>query len=212
MNKTNLLTLLLAAALLIVTVRAALFRMESKEEEKMTTSNSELIIEAIKARTSIRSYQNKKIEQEKITEILKAAMSAPSARNRQPWLFIVIDDKAVLKELGDALPNAAMTASAPLAIAVCGDLSKTLEGESSEYWIQDTSAATENLLLAASAMGLGAVWTGVYPDKGRIGTLRKILNIPENIIPLNLIPIGYPEGSSKPKNKWDEANIHKNRW
>ncbi|MEG1998961.1 MAG: nitroreductase family protein, partial [Bacteroidales bacterium] len=139
-------------------------------------------------------------------------MSAPTARNKQPWMFVVVNDKTVLKQLADSLPHAKMLAEASLAIIACGDLTKALNAAGSDYWIQDVSAATENMLLAAHGLGLGAVWTGVYPMKERINTVSRIMNLPENIIPLNVIPVGYPKDNPMPKDKWKKENIHYNIW
>ena len=126
----------------------------------MKQDNKLSVLDNIHARTSIRSYQPKEVEDEKIEQLLRAAMAAPTATNRQPWAFIVIRDKETMNELGSTLPYAKMVKDAPLAIAVCGDLTKAISGAGIEYWVQDASAASENLLLATQALGLGAVWTG----------------------------------------------------
>lgn len=170
------------------------------------------VLEAIYTRTSIRSYTDKAVEPEKIEQILRAGMSAPTARNQQPWAFVVVDDKAVMTQLADSLPYAKMLASAPVAIVVCGDLSKALEGEGATYWIQDASAATENILLAAHGLGLGAVWTGAYPVMDRVKAIRQVLGLPSQIIPLNVIPMGYPDNVPAPKDKWKPENVRKNNW
>ena len=175
-------------------------------------TNEISVLDAIYTRTSIRSYTDKAVEPEKIEQILRAGMSAPTARNQQPWAFVVIDDKAVMTQLADSLPNAKMLASAPVAIVVCGDLSKAIEGEGATYWIQDASAATENILLAAHGLGLGAVWTGAYPVMSRVKAIRSVLGLPAQIIPLNVIPMGYPQGETAPKDKWKRENIRKNNW
>jgi nitroreductase len=182
----------------------------SKKGKSDTGTNEALT--NIYTRSSVRSYLDKPVEDEKVEQMLRAAMSAPTAVNKQPWAFIVLKDRAVLNLLSDSLPHAQMLTKAPLAIVVCGDLSKALDGDASAYWIQDASAATENLLLAAHAIGLGAVWTGVYPIMDRVLAVQKILNLPDNIIPLNVIPIGYPDGPANIKDKWVPANIHYNKW
>lgn len=170
-------------------------------------------LDVILTRTSIRDYQQgKPIESGKIDTLLRAGMAAPTAVNKQPWSFIVVDRPELLKDLADSLPNASMTAKAAAAIVVCGDMTKTLEGEAAEFWIQDTSAASENILLAAHAMGLGAVWTGVYPDKGRIRIISEALSLPSHIVPLCLIPVGYPAKAQEPKDKWKPENVHYNGW
>ena len=167
-----------------------------------------VVLNAIHARTSIRSYTAQPIPEEKITKILKAAMAAPSSRNVQPWRFYVVTDRSTLDRLAEGLPFAKMLDHAPLAIVVAGDTTAgDPEGEQIYNWVMDCSAASQNLLLAAHAMGLGAVWTGVYPYMARIDAVKTILNIPENIIPLNVIPIGYPDGEHIPKDKWDEGKV-----
>ena len=169
-------------------------------------------LETIFNRSSIRSYSDKQVEKDQIMTLLRAGMSAPSAVNKQPWAFVVIDDKALMEKIGEELKNAAMIKKASCAIVVCGDLKLTLEGAGQEYWIQDCSAATENILLAAHSMGLGAVWCGIYPGKERIEKLSNLLSLPENIIPLNIIPIGVRDKEQEPKDKWKEDRIHWNKW
>ncbi len=169
------------------------------------------VIDNILNRKSVRKFLPDKIEQQKIEMILKAAMAAPSAVNNQPWCFIVVNDRDLLDTLGNNLPYAKMLLSAPLAIVVCGDLQQALNGWEEEFWIQDCSAATQNLLLAVESMGLGAVWTAVYPSENRIETVKNILNLPDNFMPLNVIPMGYPAGKNLPQNKWDETKVHYNK-
>ena len=174
--------------------------------------NSEIIMNNILERKSVRTYSDKKVEKEDLEKLLRVAMAAPTAMNSQPWVFIVVDKKETLESLGEQLPYAEMLKEAQAAIIVCGDMKKALEGEAREYWVQDCSAATENILLAAESMGLGAVWTGVYPIKERINIVKVEMNLPENIIPLNVIPIGWQTGKEKPKQKYSEENIYWNKW
>ena len=176
------------------------------------TNKSDEVMKNILERKSVRTYANKKVEKEDIETLLRAAMAAPSAVNAQPWVFIAIDDRQILDNLASQLPNAKMLSQAQAAIIVCGDMKKALEGEGQEYWIQDCSAATQNILLAAESLGLGAVWTGVYPKKERMETVRKEISLPEHIIPLCVIPIGWQTGKEKPKQKYKEENIHWNKW
>ena len=165
------------------------------------------LIEAIFARRSIRKYTAELVSEKDIETMLEVAMAAPSASNRKPWHFIVVADRQILDNLAKAHPYGKMLLEAPLCIAVCGD--KTI---SSRYWVQDCSAATENLLLAATALGLGAVWLGVHPREERINPIRKVLNIPENVIPLNLISIGHPAEKKEPRTQYDALRVHHEQW
>lgn len=169
-------------------------------------------IENIMTRTSIRKYKQQPVEDAKIETMLRAAMAAPTAVNRQPWHFVVVTDKQVLNRLAGEGLRGDMLRNAPLAIVVCGDMSKALEGPMREFWVQDTSAATENLLLAAHALGLGAVWTGVYPNTERAGQVAQILGMPETIIPLCTVVIGYPDEQPTPKDKWKPENVSYNQF
>lgn len=169
-------------------------------------------LETIFNRTSIRSYSDQKVEKDQIMTLLKAGMSAPSAVNKQPWEFIVIDDKDLMGKIGDEFKNAGMVKKASCAIIVCGDMNLTLGGDVQEFWVQDCSAATENILLAAHSLGLGAVWCGVYPNPERVEALKNLLSLPDNIVPLNIIPIGVREKEQEPKDKWKEDRIHWNKW
>ncbi len=169
-------------------------------------------ISTIFNRKSVRHYTSEKVTQEQLTLLAKAGMAAPSAVDKRPWAFITIKDREVLDELANKLPYAKMLKQATGAIVVCGDMSKALDGDAKPYWIQDCSAASENILLAAESMGLGAVWTGVHPIKERELLVQKILNIPSDKIPLNVIAIGYPTGEDHPKDKWDESVLHTDKW
>lgn len=162
-------------------------------------------------RVSVRRYQDKSVTSEQVSAILHAAMSAPSGVNKQPWEFIVVDDPALLGQLAEALPYAKMTASAPVAVVVCGNKERFLDGVDDILWEQDLSAASENILLAAHAIGLGGVWTCIYPHEERMAPVRSILNLPDNMIPFNLIPIGYPMTDHAPMNKWHPDRVHQNR-
>lgn len=172
-------------------------------------------IEAIKnitTRSSVRSYLDEPIAKEKIITLIKAGMAAPSAGDKRPWHFIAVTDKEQLSALSKASPYVSFAAKAPLAIVVCGDMTKTFKGDDKEMWIQDTSAASENILLAAHALGLGGVWAGVYPIKERVEAVSKVLDLPENIIPLNILVIGYPKSTGHIKDKWSEDNVSWNKY
>lgn len=181
-------------------------------ETKTGEAGKNMAIENILARKSVRAFTPKPVEKEKVDLLLKAAMAAPTAVNKQPWAFVVVDDRNVLDQLAAELPYAKMTAQAPLAIVVCGDLSKALNGETDRYWMLDCSAASENLLLAAESMRLGAVWTAVYPESDRMAKVRAVLSLPDYIVPLNLIPVGYPQHQEEAKDKFNTENIHYNKW
>ena len=164
-------------------------------------------INTIFARRSIRKYTTKSVSENDIKTMLEAAMAAPSSSNRKPWHFVVVTDRQILEKLAMVHPYGKMLFEAPLCIAVCGD--KTI---SASTWIQDCSASTENLLLAAVALGLGAVWLGVHPREGRVVPVRKVLNIPETIVPLNLISIGHPAEEKEPRTQYDESRVHHEQW
>ncbi|MCH3917779.1 MAG: nitroreductase family protein [Spirochaetia bacterium] len=170
------------------------------------------VLENILTRTSVRSYTEKKIDSQTLELLLKAGMAAPSAMNRQPWRFILITERAVLDSLATRLPYAKMAAEAQAGIVVCGDMDATGEGEKDLMWVSDCSAATENILLAAHALGLGAVWTAVYPVRDRMETVVDVLHLPSKIVPLCFVPVGYPVGTERVKEKFKKDNIHLNRW
>jgi nitroreductase len=168
-------------------------------------------LNVIYTRRSVRSFTGEAVAREDLMKILRAGMSAPSAVNIQPWSFIVVTDRETLDDLCDKLPYAKMLDKAGAAIVVCGLPDKDTV-YSRKYWVMDCSAATENILLAAHALGLGAVWTAVYVEEERVRTVRKILDIPEAIIPLNVVPIGIPKGKGTVIDKFREENIHWERW
>lgn len=164
---------------------------------------------AILLRRSIRHYTSDPVPATMVTDLLRAAMAAPSAGNEQPWQFVVINDRALLDRIPRFHPYARMLHEAPTAILVCGDLSKIIhEG----YWVQDCAAATENLLLAATELKLGAVWVGVYPREERVEAFRELLGIPQNIVPFALVPVGFPDEEKEPVDRFDSRRIHYNAW
>lgn len=169
-------------------------------------------IKNIMTRVSVREFTGEKISEAQVDTLLRAAMAAPSAINKQPWAFIVVTDKALIAKLGEALPYSRCSNHPAVAFIPCGDLSKAIEGEMGAFWINDVSAATENLLLAAHAMGLGAVWTGLHPDMKRATMVQQMLGLPEHIIPLCVVPVGVPAEQPEIKDKYNPANIHYNAW
>ena len=170
------------------------------------------IVETIMTRTSVRDYTEQTVSAETIETLLRAGMAAPTAVNKQPWHFVAITDRQKLDSIAIVNPYAGMVKKAPLAIVVCGNMEKALEGEARAYWIQDCSAATENILLAAHGLGLGAVWTGLYPGEDRVKAMSELLKLPETIIPLCAIIIGYPAESPQPKDKWLPENVSYNEY
>ena len=168
-------------------------------------SNADAVINNIMTRTSIRSFTDEPLTDSQIETLLRAGMAAPSAVNKQPWKFVVVKNKPLLRQIADSLPNTRL-ASAVCAIVVCGDMTKTLDGIARDYWIHDCSAATENILLAAHAQELGAVWAGIFPNPDRVDKLRGLIDLPETQIPLCVIAIGHPSENPTPKDKWKEEN------
>ena len=175
------------------------------------TNTADAVFENIFSRKSVRSFTSEPVSQEHIEAMLKAAMAAPTAVNYQPWRFVVVTDRAQLDAMAEILPYAKMLRQAPLAIVVCGETT-WFEGRENPYWQQDCSAATENLLLAVEALGLGAVWTGVYPNMQLAEPLGEFLGLPETVQPLCAIPIGHHDGTTKPRDKWKPENVHYGRW
>ncbi len=194
-------TLVAVAALMLVSCTTKKDNMKENET-----------INAIMTRVSVRQFTTEKPTAGQIDTLLRAAMAAPSAANKQPWGFLVVDDPVILQKIGEQFPNSRVQNNAQVAIVPCGDLSKAFEGEAQDYWIQDVSAAVENLLLAAHSMGLGAVWTGLTPIKARAEQAAELLGLPENIVPLCIIPVGYPAEEPAVKDKYKEENIHYNVW
>ena len=176
-----------------------------------TQSAADAVLENIHNRKSVRQYTAEPVSEDHIQTMLKAAMAAPSAVNYQPWRFVVVTEREQLDAMAEVLPFARMLKQAPLAIIVCGE-TLWFEGKENIFWQQDCSAATQNLLLAAEALGLGAVWTGVSPDPQRSAELSAFLGLPETVQPLCAIPIGHPAGDDKPKDKWKPENIHYGKW
>lgn len=164
-------------------------------------------------RRSVRSFTGQSVDQATLEKIIRAGMAAPSAVNQQMWEFVVVDERAVLNSLCDALPYAKMLTQAPAAIIVAADLTRTFNNDpQSPFWIMDCSAATENILLAIHALGLGAVWTAVYPNPALVADVRRILHLPENIVPLNVVPLGHPADHEPAKDKWKPNLVHWNGW
>jgi len=167
------------------------------------------IIEGIITRRSIRKYTDKKISNDQVQMLIKAGMHSPSARNQQPWHFLVLDNRDLMNKIAEVHPYAKMLTEAQLAIIVCGDESLEL---SAGYWVVDCSAATQNILLAAHGMGLGAVWLGLHPREERKQAIRELFKLPKHIQPLSLISIGYPNEHKQASDRYKPERIHYNSW
>ena len=183
--------------------------MTASAQQKVEKNDAQVAINNIMTRTSIRQYTNEPVSKSDIETMLRAGMAAPTAVNRQPWHFVAVTDKAKLAELAGAR---GMIKQAGVAIVVCGNMEKALPGKAQAYWVQDCSAATENILLAANALGLGAVWTGCYPMDDRVAEVSKALKLPENIVPLCVIAIGHPAERPQAKDKWKPENVSYNEF
>lgn len=213
-----LLTIILAGALVAVSVKYA-ENMETQTdnithtdtESGATERIQDEMIDCIMTRASVRKYKKDAIPDSLMEKVLRAGMAAPTAMNKQPWRFVVINERALLDSINRQMPNVHCQ-DCPAAILVCGDMEKAIEGEGRDYWIQDTSAATENILLAAHALGLGTVWCGLTPISERVAWMKRFLNIPAGIEPLGIICIGWPDGEATPKDKWNAEAIHYNKF
>ncbi len=167
------------------------------------------IFTALHARRSIRQFTQEPVSEEHIHTLLDAAMVAPSAGNSQPWQFVVINDPTILAQIPAINIYAAMAPKAPISILVCGD---TLAEKYRGFWVQDCAAATQNILLAATGLGLGAVWTGIYPLEDRVEAFSALLQLPKHVIPLSLVVIGHTTSAQEPKSRFDSKKVHVNTW
>lgn len=166
-------------------------------------------MDAVMARRSIRRYTPEPVSDGDVRRLLEAAMAAPSAGDERPWHFVVIRDRGLREQVPTVHPYSAMVPQAPVAILICGD--ERLEKHRG-YWVQDCSAATENLLIEAVELGLGAVWLGVYPVEKRVEDFRRLLGIPPEVIPFALIAVGHPAETKPPAARYDAERVHQDRW
>jgi nitroreductase len=166
-------------------------------------------LEAIYKLRSIRKFTNQPISEQDLNTLLKAAMMAPTARNCQEWEFVLIKNRETLKKIMQVHPHAQMLSTADCALIVCADTQREyMPG----YWTGDCGAATQNILLAATELGIGSVWLGVYPNTERMKGIGNIVNLPENILPLNVIALGYPDEEKEEVNRFDPKKIHLEKW
>ncbi len=207
-NKLQTITLFLAVAVVILSFNS-LFQKNEKVSE-VVLSAEEVALENIMTRTSVRQYTNERVSEEMVETMLRAGMAAPTAGNRQPWEYYVVRDTNIIKQFSQVTKYAApMNAYTKLAIIVCGVPSQSFP-DAPLYWVQDASAATENILLAAHAIGLGAVWCGVYPREERVDLLRNMISAPSDLVPLNIIMVGHldPNVPIIIKDKWKPEKVH----
>jgi nitroreductase len=167
------------------------------------------VIQAILTRRSVRQFQDRPVPEDLVEKLLRAAMSAPSARNSQPWQFVVLTQRPLLRQAATVNPYAEMAARAPLAILICAD---TRLEKSPGYWPVDCAAAAENMLLAAHGLELGAVWTGVWPRAERMDGFRRLLRLPEAVIAHSMIVVGYPAEQPAAEDRYRADRVHQNAW
>ncbi len=166
-------------------------------------------IRCIMTRRSVRRYAPGKVAESQLRKVLEAAMNAPSARNRQPWQFVVVRQRETLLKMTDVHPYAQMLREAAAALVICGDLTGDKDGA---YWEQDCAAATQNALLAAHALGLGAVWLGIHPREERVKGVQRLLRLPKDVVPLSIVSLGRP-GEKPPKvRRYDAGKVHQEQW
>lgn len=169
-------------------------------------------MKAILERRSVRRYTGEAVDREKLTALVKAGMSAPTSRDTRHFVFLVVDDPAIVQKMSEGLPYAKMLASAKHAVVVASDLAVAHGGSGTDYWVQDCSAAAENVLIAARALGLGACWTAAHPRPERAQYVREVLGLPEQVMPLCVIAVGVPAGEEKPRDKFDQTKVFWNSW
>jgi nitroreductase len=163
------------------------------------------------SRRSVRKYQDKQVPREMLEDLLQAAMAAPSAVAKDPWHFLVIRERDSLNRLAEVLPNAPMLRQAPAAIVVCGDIERAHDRQES-FMLQDLSAAVENVLLAANALGLGTCWLGVHPRKERMDGIRRLFKLPDQIIPVAGIAVGWPAEQPEMRTRYNPGRVHHEKW
>lgn len=191
-----------------------LMLLTSANTRAQLSNEAQAVINNIMTRASVRGFIEKPVEQDKIDLMLRAAMAAPTDKNRQPWHFVVLNTPETISSYYGDNPRAERMKKTPLVIVVCADTTRMQQGEVRDIWVQDLSASTENLLLAAHALDLGAVWTTIYPLEKRVQDVQQRLNLPDRLIPMCAIRIGYPnpERPAQPKDKWDEQKVTYGFW
>lgn len=218
MKKSNILNIILGLAVLSLAWRVAVKEDKPTADKAPRFHNAttaapapadNAALQNIMTRHSVCKFSDKKLTDDQLTTLVKAGMAAPTAMDKRPWSFQTVTDPELLSMLSETAPGAKPVAGAAAAIIVCGDSNDFIEGEGRDFWIQDCSAASENILLAAHAMGLGAVWCGIYPSQARVDRLRSDFELEENLIPLSVIALGYPAQQGQPKDKWNPDKMRK---
>jgi nitroreductase len=210
---------IIGIALLALSVQQVWLDSRSWAEEKVTGAAPEIAIPkgtpdaltAILTRRSIRDYTAHPVPDELIKLLLEAGLAAPSAFGERSTEFVVVNDKKVLEEISKVIPTSLQLKKATVAIVVCGNQAKE-KNKGQGYWQLDGAVASENIFIAAHALGLGSVWTAIYPYQDRIPKLQKILNLPQDVIPLNVIPVGYPAEKKAREQLYDASRVHTNKW
>lgn len=208
-NSWTIVLLCIATAALSVRLMIA-----ANKESDSSGDTPDKMVECIMSRASVRKYKPETVSDSIITEVLKAGMAAPTAANQQAWHFVVITDQALKDSITNAFQWTKIVKDCAFAVVVCGDMSRLFDGDRKDggFWTLDCSAASENMLLAAHALGLGGVWCGIYPEEDRMKKLSSILNLPPDLRPLNVLSFGYPATAVAPKQKWDPGKVSYNRF
>lgn len=211
-----------AASLFILAATSCTDKTQDPMQNQNASASPESVMENIMSRKSVRSYNDDTIPTEVIQSLLKAAMAAPSGMDVRPWRFVVLTDKSKYDTIFAGNFNLDKFKDAAVVIVLCADTTVTRAPRENpdgpavtrpnDIWRDDMGACTENLLLAAEAYGLGAVWTACYPFADRMHPLKECLDLPENVVPYAVVPIGYPDTDNQPKDKWNPDNIHYERW
>lgn len=162
------------------------------------------------SRRSIRKYEDKPVEQDKIDKMLRAAMFAPSAGNEKPWHFIVIKDRSTLNAITEFHPHTHMLKEAPMAILVCADISNVKYDGA--FWVQDIAACVQNMLLEAESIGIGTCWCGVYPREELVENMKKLIELPEHIVPVSIVAAGYPAEQREVRDRYSASRVHNEKW
>jgi len=204
----------------LILLVALLASCKAPSENSATTQDA--AISVIMSRKSVRSFTGEKLSEAQIETLLRAAMAAPTDGNIQPWEFVVVKDTSTVNSLFAVGHHAQMYKDAGTIIVVCGHTTALRKPKGqpdaeeqlvqNQSWYLDCSAATENLLLAAEAMGLGAVWISSFPNERKMAELKEGLNLPQDVLPLSIVPVGYPSGENEVKDKWKPEKIHYDRW